>query len=271
MVWLVMVATGERIQIVLPPAVEQGYVSITLRKPSTTIYTLEDFEQQGLFRNVEVICDDPGEFTGKFSLDEHEQVLMQLLLGGRIKEFLCQAVRRKRNIVVSGATGSGKTTFMKGVIQECPIDEHLITIEDAREIFLPRHPHKTHLLYSKGEQGLAKVTAQKLLVSCLRMKPDRILLAEIREGECYDFLRTAASGHPGSITSMHAGTCAEAFEQMGLMIRQSEAGSGLSHTETQRLLRLLVDVVVQYVKDSGGRRVSQIYYRPLRKKELAHG
>jgi type IV secretion system protein VirB11 len=153
-------------------------------------------------------------------------------------------------------------------VQECSPAERLVTIEDAREIFLPNHPNRVHLLYSKNGQGVAQVTAQMLLVSCLRMKPDRILLAEVREGECYDFLRTAASGHPGSITSLHAGTCAEAFEQMGLMIRQSVAGAGLSHSETQRLLRLLVDVVVQYKKDHRGRRVSEIYYRPLRKKEL---
>jgi type IV secretion system protein VirB11 len=269
-------ATGERMQFVIPPAVEQGTISVTIRKPSKKIFALEDFEAQGLFEDVELICDTPEDVHAKGAppLDPDEQALLKLLWNGCTVDFLRQAVRRRRTMVVSGATGSGKTTFMKGVMQECPISERLITIEDAREIFLPRHPNKVHLLYSKGDQGVARVTAAQLLVACLRMRPDRILLAEIREGEAYFFLRTAASGHPGSITSMHAGTVAEAWEQMALMIRQSEAGAGLEHAEVHRLLRLLVDVIVQYAKDPhsacthhrSNRRVSQIYYRPLRKR-----
>lgn len=264
--------TDERIQIVIPPAVDAGTISVTLRKPSRSIWRLSDFSKQGLFRNTSISADSKKDVDeSSLPLEEDERRLLQLLWGGEIANFVRDAVRTKRNIVVSGATGSGKTTFMKGIIQECSPCERLVTIEDAREIFLPNHPNKVHLLYSKNGQGLATVTATQLLVSCLRMKPDRILLAEIREGECYDFLRVAASGHPGSITSLHAGSCAEAFEQMGLMIRQSSSGSGLSHTETQRLLRLLVDVVVQYKRDDEGRRVSEIYYRPLRKRELARG
>lgn len=261
--------TEERIQIVIPPAVEAGSISLTVRKPSKVIWTLDDFERQGLFSDVEVIADSSEEVAkSDLKLDPAERQLLELLWDRRIVEFMRGVVRERRNTVVSGATGSGKTTFMKGIIQECSKAERLVTIEDAREIFLPHHPNRVHLLYSKNGQGVARVTPTMLLVSCLRMKPDRILLAEVREGECYDFLRIAASGHPGSITSLHAGTCAEAFEQMGLMIRAG-AGAGLSHTETQRLLRLLVDVVVQYVRDRCGRRVSQIYYRPLRKRELA--
>jgi type IV secretion system protein VirB11 len=260
---------GERVQFVLPPACERGTVSVTIRRPSTRIWRLEEFEAQGIFRDTEVLTDRRETVDASpLQLRPTERRLLELLWANDVASFFRAAVPARLNIVVSGATGSGKTTFMKGLVQECGSEERLITIEDAREILLPHHPNAVHLLYSKGGQGVAKVTARQLLVSCLRMRPDRILLAEIREDECYDYLRNAASGHPGSITSMHAGTCAEAFEQMGLMIRQSEAGSGLSHGETQRLLRLLVDVVVQYVKDADGRRVSQVWYRPLLKKEL---
>lgn len=286
-------ATQERVQIVIPPTVEDGLVSFTFRKPSKTIWTLDDFTRQGVFNRsnavqtadeatdwdnhsqikpcgVHLNVDSPDEVRDKRHLLEPFEIeLLQLLWSGQIAQFMKQAVKTRRNLAVSGATGSGKTTFMKGIMQECSRAERLITIEDAREIFLPNHPNKVHLLYSKGGQGVATVTASKLLVSCLRMKPDRILLAEIREAECYDFLRVAASGHPGSITSLHAGSCMEAFEQMGLMIRQSEAGAGLAHAETQRLLRLLLDVIVQYSKQGGRRCVTEIYYRPLRKKELA--
>lgn len=279
--------TDERVQIVIPPTVEAGLVSYTFRKPSKQVRTIADFENDGLFKlesatanrkaavgpfapiedcGVKLLVDSPDEVVEHADLLEwYEIELLKLLWSGKIADFLRGVVRHKRNVAVAGATGSGKTTFMKGVMQECSPTERLISIEDAREIFLPRHPNKVHLLYSKGGQGVATVTASKLLVSCLRMKPDRILLAEIREGECYDFLRVAASGHPGSITSLHAGTCLEAFEQMGLMIRQSEAGAGLAHAETQRLLRMLLDVIVQFKKDGGRRRVAEIYYRPLLK------
>lgn len=281
--------TQERVQIVLPPSVEKGLCSYTFRKPSKQIWTLADFSKQGLFGTasdvvrtktlttapllvpgaVKLWTDTPEEvYEHQDLLEPFEISLLQMLWSGRYAEFMKSAVLHRRNLAVAGATGSGKTTFMKGIMQECPRSERLITIEDAREIFLPNHPNKVHLLYSKGGQGVSSVDATKLLVSCLRMKPDRILLAEIREGECYDFLRVAASGHPGSITSLHAGTCMEAFEQMGLMIRQSPAGAGLSHPETQRLLRLLLDVIVQYAKHDGRRRVTEIFYRPLQKKRL---
>ncbi|MBT9596610.1 MAG: P-type DNA transfer ATPase VirB11 [Vitreoscilla sp.] len=260
---------GERVQFVFPPACERGAVSVTIRRPSSRIWTLDEFAAQGIFEGTQILTDSREEVQhSAVQLRPVELELLDMLWARDVASFFRAAVPARLTTVVSGATGSGKTTFMKGLIQECGAEERLVTIEDAREILLPRHANAVHLLYSKGDQGVAKVTARDLLVSCLRMRPDRILLAEIREDECYDFLRNAASGHPGSITSLHAGTCAQAFEQMGLMIRQSPAGSGLSHSETQRLLRLLVDVVVQYSKDSRGRRVSEVWYRPLHKKEL---
>jgi len=94
------------------------------------------------------------------------------------------------------------------------------------------------------------------------MKPDRIFLAEVRGNECFHFIRLAASGHPGSITSVHAGSCALAFEQMSLMIRESGAGAGLRMEEIRRLLGIVVDVVVQFDRDDRGRFVSEIRYRP---------
>jgi Flp pilus assembly CpaF family ATPase len=85
------------------------------------------------------------------------------------------------------------------------------------------------------------------------MKPDRIFLAEVRGDECFHFVRLAASGHPGSITSVHAGSCALAFEQMALMIRESGAGGGLRMNEIKWLLGVVVDVVVQFDRDERGR------------------
>ncbi|HEY9105110.1 MAG TPA: P-type DNA transfer ATPase VirB11 [Roseateles sp.] len=248
--------SGERIQFAIPPAVSRDTVSITIRKPSQLIKRLDDFERDRLFEHT---ADRAGADRQGLLL---ELELLQLKAARRYAEFLRLAVRRRQTIVVSGRTGSGKTTFMKGLIEEVPRDERLITIQDTAELTLPNHPNAVHLFYSKEGQGAARVTAKSLLEACLRMKPDRIFLAEVRGDECFHFVRLAASGHPGSITSVHSGSCALAFEQMALMIRETGAGGGLTMDEIKRLLGLVVDVVVQFDRDQRGRFISEIHFEP---------
>ena len=175
-------------------------------------------------------------------------------------------MRKHQTIVVSGKTGSGKTTFMKGLVEEVPKHERLITIQDTAELTLPNHPNVVHLFYSKDAQGTARVTAKSLLEACLRMKPDRIFLAEVRGDECFYFVRLAASGHPGSITSVHAGSCALALEQMSLMIRETGAGGGLRMNEIKWLLGVVIDVIVQFDRDERGRFISELFYEPRRQR-----
>lgn len=248
--------TGERVQFAIAPAVPRGTVSITIRKPSQLIKRLDDFEREGLFVHATSAA------HGADGVQLFETTLMKLHAARRYADFLRMAVRHRQTIVVSGSTGSGKTTFMKGLIEEVPKDERLITIQDAAELTLPNHPNSVHLFYSKDGQGTPHVTAKSLLEACLRMKPDRIFLAEVRGDECFHFVRLAASGHPGSITSVHSGSCALAFEQMALMIRESGAGGGLAMEEIKRLLSLVVDVVVQFDRDGRGRFISEIHYVP---------
>lgn len=255
--------SGERIQFVIPPAVTRGTVSITVRKPSDLIKRLDDFERDGLFNRIgngaAADTDDDG-------LQPFEKQLLALKAAGRYAEFLRLAVQKHLTIVVSGKTGSGKTTFMKGLVEEVPRHERLITIQDTAELTLPNHPNVVHLYYSKDAQGTARVTAKSLLEACLRMKPDRIFLAELRGEECFSFIRLAASGHPGSITSVHAGSCALALEQMSLMIRESGAGGGLRLDEIKGLLGIVIDVIVQFGRDEWGRFISEIAYEPRRKR-----
>ncbi|MDP9902390.1 P-type DNA transfer ATPase VirB11 [Variovorax ginsengisoli] len=248
---------GARIQFVRDPAVEHGNTSFTMRKPIKLARSLDDFSAAGLFREIRPM---------QASLMPHEQELKDLLAARNYEQFLRRAVTARMNIVVAGATGSGKTTFMKGLVQEIPRSERLITIEDVRELFVP-HENTVHLLYSKGGQSSAKTAPKDLLESCLRMKPDRILLAEVRGDECLYFVRNAASGHPGSMTSCHAGSPALAFEQMAIMIQDSPGGSNLTFDVIRRLLTLTIDIIIQFQNVAGRRFISEIYYAPEKKLE----
>ncbi len=140
-------------------------------------------------------------------------------------------------------------------------------MSDVRELFLP-HGNCVHLLYSKGGQDKSQIKPKDLLESCLRMKPDRILLAELRGDECLYYVRNAASGHPGSITSCHAGSPTLAFEQMAIMIQDSPGGANLTFDVIKRLLLLTIDVVVQFQNHLGERYISEIYFDPAKQLQV---
>lgn len=248
--------SGERCQIVLPPAAE--HVSLTLRKPSAATFGMEEFVKAGLFGAVSLSTD---------ALKPEETDLLARRDAGDWPGFFEAAVRARKNILISGATGSGKTTFAKGLIKLIPDHERLITIEDARELQVP-HRNVVHLLYAKDGQGLAQVGAKQLLESALRMRPDRILLQELRDGTAFFYLRNVNSGHPGSITTIHADSAALAFEQLTLLVKESEGGRDLARDDIRALLHLLVDVVVQMRRVDGRFRITEVWYEPLRKRAL---
>src|SRR3984893_11777187 len=250
---------GERIQIVLPPATTPGTVAITIRRPADEIWTLEELEARGVFRRTRRANEAP---------DETEAELLGLLEAKDYRALMRLAVASRKNIVVSGPTGSGKTTFTKALIREIAGHERLITIEDAKELVLDRHPNHVRLFYSKDDQGLARITPKQLLESCLRMKPDRILLAELRGEEAFDYLRNVNSGHPGSITSLHAASAELAFEQLVLLVKQSKGGQDLSRADIKALLYLLVDIVIQFAVDGPHRYIKEIWYQPERKRRV---
>jgi len=251
--------TGERIQIVMPPATTAGCVAITIRRPAARVWSIDELAQRGIFRRTR---------HAEQSLDETERMLLQVLAAGDYRTFMSLAVRTRKNILVSGPTGSGKTTWTKALIGEIPGDERLITIEDARELVLDRHPNHVRLFYSKDDQGVARVTPKQLLESCLRMKPDRILLAELRAEEAFDYLRNVNSGHPGSITSVHATSAELAFEQLVLLVKQNQGGRELARADIKSLLYLLIDVVIQFGVENHERFIKEIWYEPQRKRAV---
>lgn len=249
--------SGERIQIVLPPATSVGCVAITIRRPADVVWSIEQLAQRGIFRSARL---------ADCNIDSTEAELSRRLHAGEYEAFMRLAVTSRKNILVSGPTGSGKTTWTKALIREIPSEERLITIEDARELVLDRHPNHVRLFYSKDDQGLARVTPKQLLESCLRMKPDRILLAELRAEEAFDYLRNVNSGHPGSITSVHATSAELAFEQLVLLVKQSRGGQELARRDIKSLLYLLVDVVIQFGVERHERFIKEIWYEPERKR-----
>ncbi len=250
--------TGQRAQFVLPPAVPSDQVSITIRLPSRYTKSLSQYQEDGFFGQI---LDN---VSGIGTMDEE---LLELKKARDYHGFFSKAVLYKKNIVVSGATGSGKTTFMKSLVTHIPDDERLVTIEDARELFIEQ-PNRVHLIYSRGGQGTANVTAKGCMEACLRMKPDRIILAEIRGDESFYYIRNCASGHPGSITSCHAGSTSQTWDQMSLMVKASPEGAGLDFSEIKRLLMLTIDVVVHIKAHAGRRYITGIDFDPQRRLAL---
>lgn len=248
---------GERVQVVLPPATTAGCVAISIRRPSSETWSIQQLVRRGVFHGTRCATD---------ALESVETRLLALLAAAQYEPFMRLAVLSRRNILVSGPTGAGKTTWTRALIAEIPADERLITIEDAAELTLARHPNHVRLFYSRDGQGLARVTPKQLLESCLRMRPDRILLAELRAEEAFEYLRNVNSGHPGSITSVHASSAELAFEQLVLLVKQSPAGRELARQDIRSLLYMLVDVVIQFAMDGRRRYIREIWYQPHRRR-----
>ena len=177
-----------------------------------------------------------------------------------VETFVRLAVKHEQNMCLIGATGSGKTTFTKAVCDIVPLDTRIVTIEDTHELDLPKHPNKVHLFYKD-------VSPKDLLKSCLRMKPDRIFLTELRGDEAYDYLNALNTGHGGSVTTVHANDCNSAYYRIGTLIKQSEIGSKIDFEQIMRDVYTTIDVMIYLDRTF----VTQIAYDPIRKASLLKG
>lgn len=253
---------GERIQIVVPPACEPDTISMTIRRPSLNRFSLVDYSSAGFFKKIVPFSNE---------LSYGDKSLLDYLNNRCYQEFFIDAVLQGKNIVVAGGTGSGKTTFMKALIDVVPQNERLITIEDVPELTLPKHDNHVHLFYPSeaSEEKGDFLTSAMLLKSCLRMKPDRILPAELRGAETFDFMNVCSSGHGGAITSCHAGSAREAFERLAMMILSNRQGRTIPYDVIKRLLYSVVDIVVHVHNHvdgiNDGRRITEIWFDPSKK------
>jgi len=252
--------SGERVQMVVPPATGVGTSALAIRKPAAGPRRLPELAAGGLLascRHVDAVRDADVALDAAYDM-------------GAWIEFLRLAVSARQTVLVSGATGAGKTTLTKALIAEIDAVERLVTIEDAPELSLEAHPNAVRLFYSKDAQGLSRLTPKHLLEACLRLRPERIMLAELRGEEAYEYLRAVNSGHPGSITSIHAGSCRGAFEQLALLVKESAAGREMRRREIHDLLRQTVDVVVHCVRRGGARLVEEVWWRKRDRRSNRH-
>jgi len=236
---------GSRVQVVAPPAA-RGAMALAIRKHVSADMSLDDYVAAGAFHEAVQNATDRGNIQ-----DELRACRMR----GDLPGLLRTAVKARRNILVSGGTSTGKTTFLNALIREIPDKERLITIEDTPEL-RTRHANAVGLLAARGVLGEAQVTADDLVSASLRMRPDRIILGELRGPEAYAFLRAINTGHPGSMTTVHADSTNGAVEQIALLILQG--GSRLSRQDVLDYVRGSIGVFVQLARVAGRRHVTEV-------------
>ena len=234
---------GARIQIVLPPAT-RGSVAIAIRK-----HVLHDMTVDGYLAQCR---------TGSLNAAKSELSLSALLEKGDVSTFLKKAVAMRKTILLSGGTSSGKTTLLNALLKEIPQNERVIAIEDTPEIKLGRN-NSIGLVAVSGDQGEARVTIEELMRASLRMRPDRLIVGELRGAETVTFLRAINTGHPGSISTIHASTTEGAFEQLALMCMQADLGLG--RNETIEYARSMIDIIVQLDRKNGQRSIADIQFK----------
>lgn len=240
--------SGARVQVVSPPATRRHF-ALAIRKHDIGDLSLDDYACSGALEGVARLDRDADNAINA--------QLAALLDAGDAQAFLVNAVRSGKTILISGGTGSGKTTFLNALLKEVPTQERVIVIEDTPEIYLAQ-PNAVGLIAVRGELGEARVDTEELLKAALRMRPDRLMVGEIRGAEAFSFLRAINTGHPGSMTTVHADSPKGAFEQIAFMALQ--AGTNLTRADIIDYARSVIDIVVQLTRASGRRAISGIEF-----------
>ncbi len=206
-----------------------------------------------------VALDGPSITIRKFRKDKLsiEQLVRFGSLTENMAEFLRACVLARLNIIISGGTGSGKTTLLNVLSSFIPEDERIVTIEDAAELQLQQE-HIVRLETKPGNiDGHGSVTIRDLVRNSLRMRPDRIVVGEVRGGEALDMLQAMNTGHDGSLTTLHANTPRDALSRLETMIMM--AGMDLPIKVIRQQVASAVDLIVQQTRlKDGSRKITAI-------------
>ena len=246
---------GSRVQLCLPPIVKTPAMAI--RRKVVRNFTLNDYANQNFYLHAKGSRIQEDQCFGELSLED--QGLVKFYHQGQWDEFIKLAVKTRKNIVISGGTSSGKTTFLNACLREINLKDRLLILEDTREVEAP-HPNQVQLLVSKGEQGEAKISMQDLVQCCLRLRPDRIIMGEIRGKEIMDFVSACSTGHEGSLTTIHANSPRMAFMRMVQMFKLNNVPS-MSDQDILRELMEVIDIIIQINKTPEGRKVHGVYFK----------
>jgi pilus assembly protein CpaF len=186
-----------------------------------------------------------------------DELLASGTLTPELRDLLADAVRARRSILISGGTGSGKTTLLNALSTYIEPSERVVTIEDAAELRL-RQPHVVRLESRPSSvEGRGEVTMRDLLRNALRMRPDRIVIGEVRGTEALDLLTALNTGHEGALSTVHANSPEDALRRLETLALM--AGIGLPHAAIREQLARGVDLVVHLVREPGGaRQVSEV-------------
>jgi type IV secretion system protein VirB11 len=233
--------TGERIQIILPPTAK--HPTLCIRKPSVNRLQLKDYQTTRITDHA---------------IKPSATTLLHLYQTHQYQAFLTLAIQQRKTLVIVGGTGSGKTTLLNACLAAIPSTERLVTLEDVREVNCT-HPNIVSLLAVKNMQGKANVTLQDLLQASLRLKPDRIIMGEIRGIEIRDFLTACHTGHPGSLTTLHANDVNSAVMRMTQLYKQQP--TAMSDADIRCEIQSVVDAIICVRRTNTGFSIWDIDYQ----------
>tara|TARA_R110002110_G_scaffold390102_1_gene602946 strand:- start:16483 stop:17478 length:996 start_codon:yes stop_codon:yes gene_type:complete len=241
---------GARVQMIKSPILEKGKFALSIRKQVIADLTLDDFGDD-FYHDVKLTFNANNKLADKTVKSDGYSKACD------VKNTLKEAIIKRKTIIVSGGTSTGKTTFLNACLKEINKNERLIVLEDTREIFIKQPNYLCLLAGNKGDSNQEQDMIENLKAS-LRLRPDRILLGELRGGEAATFLEAASTGHEGSFTTIHASTPTLALERL-CMLAERGGLRQQNREELREYIATIVDVIVQLKRSPDGKRnISEI-------------